>query len=988
MQQKNELVTNYLSHRKLAPCLMEATEKHHNFIVSMDIRYGTQSSKVYGSFPTVTDFLQLVDDVPTADRHFYEVIPDDRGRYEYFDIDIDLDIKKIKSKVMVQVKKRNLSQEIIDLFSEELLTFAKSLDNKTVFEEFKRIYKLIFGEKRFASANFLILEASSSEKISLHIVNKSIKFSDQKSTRDQMDYWYKNFEDLLNSNKIDNYDIIFNPDQQVYSKNQTFRMCYSTKIDDANRPFKPVVWHLPSKEAKFEDFLISIPRSVWNGENASEIIRYTAPPVRPNIRLQIVEDSDDDSESEVLFFTPEGFQPKQEKRLIKPIGSILGVQQKKEESQAATRGIAQVRFDAKYNRECIFQMFLKLSETRYIQRDTWVQTIFLFMKLSGIEDASNITSTQRNEIHALSKKAGSFYDESGTDTLISTFRIEKATFTIGSLLSWLKEDIGNIFQSLFGKNDKAEKRTNEEYQKYIELIRFDEDHNDLHAFDIGFGRLVHRIYAKENIISIDKSEYYLFNEQNCLWESVNEDQIFVQLAKIMVPFLKNKKRTVISGLMLDDQKDTDGAVNVSKFFEKKIEYVQTSKNSSSVMKALFPLILDKGGNFVRQKDAMPNLLPLKDNKVIDLRTLEIRERLKTDYFSREIKIAYDKNRKDFSFAQKFFLDLANGDEELARYMKHFCGYCLTGETSQKVMFILSGVGNNGKSLLMNMLHEILGQFSMTSKGEAFLEATNKDPNRTNPELARMYITKPRLLCLPETNKDDKIESKMIKSLTGNDPITFRDLYQSGKSLCEFRPNAKPVVFTNYLPKFNHDDQALVNRIRLIPFNNVFKKSSEFEKLVLEKHIEELFCFICQGAKEVYDDPTVLEPIGAMKTATKDWIKSVNIVQQVLEEICITQKEYDNLNLPKKKLKIKTSELFSVFSEETMRDNERVKKQDFYKRVEDLGFRKYRSDGADCFEGIDLKRNYRLSDPMTLDDDDGTSDLVDDDAHSSKRLRLA
>jgi len=902
----------------------KAVANNQKFIVAKDKNTGDKVIKGYASYANCGDFLKLYNKLKPEDKTFYEVIPSDWERYEYFDLDCKVDLEEIR-KLVTKFYKND-----IDKVSETLFEVSKTLTDQTLFNRFKQLYALIFSEEELEEANFLIATSSSDTKISLHIINKSKRFECQNDLKERMKKFEVEFKTLIASNKLPAESLLYKPDYAPYNPNQLFRFVGSTKLGQ-HRFFEPVNWHNPSKNANWEDFLICIPPQ---GENSEVVGRNEMSKakvqVQPIIRLVTSVNASDTQA-----------QPEAQTR----------------PSHLIKSSEAKFQFNPEYNQECMFEMFQKLSPNRFIERSTWLQTLWLFMKLSGIQKASDIDEHQRNQVHILSKLAGSAYCKDGTDKLISDYKIEKATFTVGSLMLWLKTDIGERVYSMLGKTDKAEKRIREEYNDLITSLRVDEDHKDLYASDIGIAKIYHRNYAKENLISIDEKEIYQFNSENCLWERVNEAQIFFKAADVLVPFLQKKKMNIITGLQLNDDKES--AKELSKFFEQKKIYLESSKNASSVQKALFPLIFDKSGSFLRNKDAATHLLPLKENKVLNLKTLEVRERQKEDYFSKEIDVKYNQYIGDFSFAEKFFLDLANNDQELADYMKHFCGYCLTGETSHKVMFILSGGGNNGKSLLMNMLHRILGQFYMVSKGEAFLEGTNKDANKTNPELARMHLTKPRILCLPETNKDDKIESKMVKSLTGNDPITFRDLYQSGKTLCEFRPVCKPVVFTNYLPKINSDDQALINRIRLIPFNNVFKKSAEFEKLVLEEHIEELFAYICQGAKEVYDNPSLLDPIQAMRDACKDWVKSVNIVQQTIEDICITQSQYDAQvpAQPKRKLKIKTSDLFDAFVNETMRDNEKIKKQDFYKRVEALGYRKYKSGGDECFEGLDLKTNH-------------------------------
>jgi putative DNA primase/helicase len=56
------------------------------------------------------------------------------------------------------------------------------------------------------------------------------------------------------------------------------------------------------------------------------------------------------------------------------------------------------------------------------------------------------------------------------------------------------------------------------------------------------------------------------------------------------------------------------------------------------------------------------------------------------------------------------------------------GYCLTGVTSEHALFFLYGTGANGKSVFVNVLTTILGDYAANAPMDTFMEArTDRHP---------------------------------------------------------------------------------------------------------------------------------------------------------------------------------------------------------------------------------------------------------------------
>ena len=80
----------------------------------------------------------------------------------------------------------------------------------------------------------------------------------------------------------------------------------------------------------------------------------------------------------------------------------------------------------------------------------------------------------------------------------------------------------------------------------------------------------------------------------------------------------------------------------------------------------------------------PHLLPILDGKVIDLRDGSVRERLKEDYFSFECPVTLSDNT---DHAKKFFMDIADNDEEIYDLIIKELGYAMTGFIDSRCFFI-------------------------------------------------------------------------------------------------------------------------------------------------------------------------------------------------------------------------------------------------------------------------------------------------------------
>jgi putative DNA primase/helicase len=116
--------------------------------------------------------------------------------------------------------------------------------------------------------------------------------------------------------------------------------------------------------------------------------------------------------------------------------------------------------------------------------------------------------------------------------------------------------------------------------------------------------------------------------------------------------------------------------------------------------------------------------------------------------------------------------VTDDNTELQAYLQRMAGYCMTGLTIEHVLFFLYGTGANGKSVFINTVHDIFGDYAVVAPIELFFESyTDRHPT----ELAHLWGA--RLAIAQENESNRRWAEAKIKALTGGDKITARFMRQ-------------------------------------------------------------------------------------------------------------------------------------------------------------------------------------------------------------------
>ncbi len=196
-------------------------------------------------------------------------------------------------------------------------------------------------------------------------------------------------------------------------------------------------------------------------------------------------------------------------------------------------------------------------------------------------------------------------------------------------------------------------------------------------------------------------------------------------------------------------------------------------------------------------DPDPYLLGVA-NGVVDLRTGMIRSGHPDDRLTMQVPVQYHV-KAECPRWQQFLHQVFQRDGELIGFVQRALGYSLTGSVREQVLFLCYGTGSNGKSVFLDMLRNVLGDYAMNIPFTV-LELQQR-PSLTN-DLASMAGR--RLVTSSETNESTRLNEARIKALTGGDPITARFLYSESFT---YEPVAKFWLAVNHLPRVRDDSYS-------------------------------------------------------------------------------------------------------------------------------------------------------------------------------------
>ena len=273
-------------------------------------------------------------------------------------------------------------------------------------------------------------------------------------------------------------------------------------------------------------------------------------------------------------------------------------------------------------------------------------------------------------------------------------------------------------------------------------------------------------------------------------------------------------------------------------------------------------------------DADPWLLNTPGG-VVDLRSGRKRAHERAD---RMTKITTASAGGECPIWLQFLGEVTGGDKELQAYLQRMVGYALTGSTREHALFFLYGTGANGKSVFVNTLATILGDYATNAPMDTFMEAR---ADRHPTDMAGLRGA--RFVAAIETEQGRRWAESKVKSLTGGDKISARFMRQD---FFEFFPQFKLFVAGNHKPAIRNIDEAMKRRLHLIPFTITVppdKRDKHLQQKLLAER-DGILAWAVQGCLE-WQRLGRLDPPQRVLDATDEYFEEEDAIGEFLDEEC-------------------------------------------------------------------------------------------------------
>ncbi len=261
---------------------------------------------------------------------------------------------------------------------------------------------------------------------------------------------------------------------------------------------------------------------------------------------------------------------------------------------------------------------------------------------------------------------------------------------------------------------------------------------------------------------------------------------------------------------------------------------------------------------------------------VDLRTGKLRPAKQSDFITKICAVTPAETPDCPKWLQ--FLDEATGqDKGMIRFIQQWLGYTLTGDTREHALLFVFGSGGNGKSVLLNTISGILGDYCRIAPMEAFT-ASNSDRHAT--ELAMLKGA--RLVCASETEEGRAWAESRIKQLTGGDRIAARFMRQD---FFEFTPQFKLTIVGNNKPVLRNVDDAARRRINMLPFTRKPPKPDKQLEQKLRAEWPAILRWIIDGCLD-WQANGLVRPTSVTE-ATNEYFSEQDTMRQWIDDCCDT-----------------------------------------------------------------------------------------------------
>jgi putative DNA primase/helicase len=265
------------------------------------------------------------------------------------------------------------------------------------------------------------------------------------------------------------------------------------------------------------------------------------------------------------------------------------------------------------------------------------------------------------------------------------------------------------------------------------------------------------------------------------------------------------------------------------------------------------------------------------NGTLDLRTGKLRPHNRGDLLTKVCPVKYDPAATCPNWLA--MLDVILGPQ-LAGYIQRAVGYSLTGSVQEQCLFLLYGLGSNGKSTFLDGIMRTFGKDFSMQAADGLLMAKGGETHPTE----RADLFGMRFVSSVEVEEGRRLNESLAKQLTGGDMIRARRMRED---FWEFPPTHKLWMAANHKPVIRGTDHGIWRRVKLVPFI-VTIADDEQDKDLPRKLLSErdgILAWAVRGCLE-WQSEGLGEPV-EITEATAEYRSEMDVVGAFIADCCAT-----------------------------------------------------------------------------------------------------
>lgn len=494
------------------------------------------------------------------------------------------------------------------------------------------------------------------------------------------------------------------------------------------------------------------------------------------------------------------------------------------------------------------------------------------------------------------------WDEKRKDTTYGAETLNKAI-----------ADCTNVFSPRERDSDFNLYIMDQDTQKIERKFYSYDDTGNAQRFKDSFGEFVRYSYVRKN--------WYYYDGK--IWRIDQEGKIKTLADKVIE---KMKNETVFVPEGVDEEE-------ARKSFDKHIKATRNNRGKTNMVKESEHLLPIQPSAF----DQDIHLFNVQ-NGYIDLKTGTLNEHDKGRFFTKISNVEYT-DKADCPLWINFLNTIFDSDQTLINYIRRAVGYSLSGSTEEQMMFILYGNGRNGKSVFLDIVTELFGNYAANIQPQTIM--VKQQSSGPSSDIARLDGV--RFVTTTEPNEGVRLDEGLVKQLTGGDVVTARRLHENE---FEFTPQFKLWMATNHKPIIRGTDDGIWRRLAIIPFTVQIPEHKVDKKLThkLRRELKAILHWAVEGYL-LWKDSGLEEP-QCIKDQRQDYRQEMDVVEAYIMECCYLETSKS----------AKSDTLYQSYREWARDNGQYIMSSTKFGKELGKRFVKFRSNGT-YYKGITVKEEF-------------------------------